>query len=164
MEDLKTKVLSFAAAAVGVREQPLGSNRGPEVDVYVKNVGLDPEGHYPWCAAFVYSCFLELGAANPCPRTGAAWGMWLKTAEGLHLPRAKAMLSLIKPCMVFVMDFGHGTGHVGLVKAVEVGKIVTIEGNTNDGGSREGIGVFERRRTLASVNVGFIDFFPDKVA
>ncbi len=44
---------------------------------------------------------------------------------------------------IFVIDFGGGTGHTCLVIEVGGGKLVTIEGNTNDGGSREGVGVFQ---------------------
>jgi hypothetical protein len=37
--------------------------------------------------------------------------------------------------------------------------LVTIEGNTNDNGSREGIGVFRReQRKISSINKGFVDF------
>jgi hypothetical protein len=36
---------------------------------------------------------------------------------------------------------------------------VTIEGNTNEGGGREGIGVFRRnRRKVRGINKGFIDY------
>jgi hypothetical protein len=35
------------------------------------------------------------------------------------------------------------------------GKLITIEGNTNDGGSREGVGVFLREsRKIAQINKG----------
>jgi len=61
--------------------------------------------------------------------------------------------------MVFYIDTGGGTGHTGFVAAVIGGKLTTIEGNTNDGGSREGIGVFTRtQRRIDSINVGFIAF------
>ncbi|TAD81184.1 MAG: CHAP domain-containing protein, partial [Bacteroidetes bacterium] len=46
----------------------------------------------------------------------------------------------------------------GLVKSVNGGFITVIEGNTNDNGSREGIGVFERTRKVASINKGFIEY------
>jgi len=36
---------------------------------------------------------------------------------------------------------------------------VTIEGNTNDGDGREGVGVFRReKRKIADINVGFLDY------
>ena len=42
---------------------------------------------------------------------------------------------------------------------VDGGRLTTIEGNTNDGGSREGVGVFRRsERKIASINKGFLDY------
>jgi surface antigen len=47
---------------------------------------------------------------------------------------------------VFVLDHGHGLGHVGIVEAVVGdGTIVTVEGNTNAEGSREGDRVARHR-------------------
>jgi hypothetical protein len=39
-------------------------------------------------------------------------------------------------------------GHTGLIEKVSGDFAVTIEGNTNDGGSRDGDGVYRRRRVL----------------
>jgi hypothetical protein len=39
-------------------------------------------------------------------------------------------------------------GHTGLIEKVSGDFAVTIEGNTNDGGSRDGDGVYRRRRIL----------------
>jgi hypothetical protein len=37
------------------------------------------------------------------------------------------------------------------------GRLVTVEGNSNDGRSREGTGVFRLdRRTIGTINAGFI--------
>jgi hypothetical protein len=59
--------------------------------------------------------------------------------------------------MVFVMDHGAGRGHTGYVEALSDGRLRTIEGNSSNGGSREGTGVFAlTRRTLGSINGGFI--------
>ena len=59
--------------------------------------------------------------------------------------------------MVFYIDTGSGTGHAGLVADITPSGLVTIEGNTNDNGSREGIGVFIRAgRRISSVNLGFV--------
>ena len=67
--------------------------------------------------------------------------------------------SKVKPGMIFIISTGDGTGHTGLVESVSGGKLVTIEGNTNDDGSREGIGVFRRTgRSIDSINRGFIDY------
>jgi hypothetical protein len=58
-----------------------------------------------------------------------------------------------------VIATGAGFGHTGLVERTSGGKLVTIEGNTNVGGSREGIGVFRREsRKTVDINRGFIDY------
>ena len=52
---LLATVLQLASREVGTLEDPLGSNRGPRVDQYLRAVGLNPaDGSFPWCAAFVY--------------------------------------------------------------------------------------------------------------
>ena len=57
------------------------------------------------------------------------------------------------------IDFGEGLGHSGIVIEVANGRLVTIEGNTNDNGSRNGIGVFQRdARKISKINKGFIDY------
>lgn len=72
---------------------------------------------------------------------------------------ATADPSLVVPGMVFYIDTGGTTGHTGIVADVVGGTLVTIEGNTNDGGHREGIGVFQRsRRKIRDINMGFVAF------
>ena len=76
----------------------------------------------------------------------------LRTSEALAEP------SRIAPGMVFFIAHGGGTGHTGFVEGLHPdGRLITIEGNTNNGGSRDGIGVFRlQRRTIASSNLGFL--------
>jgi hypothetical protein len=160
-------MLANAKSQIGVMEKPPGSNRGPEVDEYVRRVGLDPAGQFAWCAAFVYFCFdqaaLSLSRGNPVIRTGGVLDHWAK-AGTRGVPRilaSKAVQNpaLVRPGQIFVIDTGGGAGHTGLVVGVTAGKLVTIEGNTNDGGSREGVGVFQRAsRKIAQINKGFIDY------
>jgi len=161
--------LAVAASQVGVMEKPPGSNRGPEVDGYLRGVGLDPRGGFPWCAAFVYFCFQraasQLGRTNPVVKTGGVLDHWARArAKGIStITAAKAHMAetLVRPGHIFIIDTGApgGAGHTGLVEEVVAGKLVTIEGNTNDGGSREGVGVFRRNgRRVRDINVGFIDY------
>lgn len=166
--DLLKKVIEVARTQIGVMEVPPGSNRGPQVDKYITTVGLSPTGRFAWCAAFVFWCFdqaaTELGRRNPVVKTGGVLAHWSKAgaAPGATRITNKSAVdnpSLIKPGHIFVMDFGGGAGHTGLVEAVTGGKLMTIEGNSNDGGSREGIGVFRRSaRKVASINKGFIEY------
>lgn len=168
--DLPGEALKVAITQVGVMEQPPGSNRGPEVDRYLKAAGLDPtKGSFAWCAAFVFWCFNEAANAlqrkNPVVRTAGVLDHWERAgAAGIErIAAGKAHLNeaLVRPGHIFIIDTGDpgGAGHTGLIEQVVAGKLVTVEGNTNDGGSREGIGVFRRAgRRIRDINVGFIDY------
>jgi hypothetical protein len=165
---LVARAVDVARTQIGVREAPPGSNRGPEVDLYLRTVGLDPSGGcFPWCAAFVYWCFAHaaaaLGARNPVVRTAGVLDHWNRAGQlGVRRLRQAPVLSrpaLVRPGMVFIIRTRAGLGHTGIVEAADLGALATIEGNTNEGGSREGIGVFRRHtRSVADVNVGFIDY------
>ncbi len=165
---LTAKVLEIAAGEVGVLEVPLGSNRGPKVDQYLTAVSPSLLGQ-PWCTAFLYWVFgkasTALGIANPFPQTAGVHNAWRLSgksrpaADIVTVEEAARDPSLIRPGAVFFIDTGHGRGHVGLVVANLNGKLVTIEGNTNDGGSREGIGVFRRTtRQIGKINLGFAHY------
>jgi hypothetical protein len=161
-------VLLVAGGEVGVMEEPPGSNRGPKVNQYLASVGLNAEaGSFAWCAAFVYWCFREastkLGVANPANRTAGALDVWnLAGPKGfrrLTCAEATETPALVRPGMVFVLSTGGGHGHVGLVESTAGVVLTTIEGNTNDGGSREGVGVFRRvGRKTGTINQGFVDY------
>jgi Putative peptidoglycan binding domain/CHAP domain len=170
--DLAQAVLDVARTQLHVREQPLGSNRGPEVDEYIRAVGLNPTGDFPWCVCFAFFCYQkaaeQLGMENPMIRTAGVLDLWNRAGLA-GVPRvlhdsAINNPALVKPGQIFIIDTPPpgGAGHAGLVEQVVSGKLVTIEGNTNDNGSREGIGVFRREgvkgRKISSINKGFIDF------
>lgn len=167
-DGLLAAVLKTAGAEVGVMEEPPGSNRGPRVDEYLRTVGLDPAaGSFAWCAAFVYWCFNEsartLGRPNPVVRTAGVMEHWRRAEQAAirRVPAADATAdpAQIHPGMIFVLDTGGGAGHTGLVEAIDGGRLITLEGNTNDGGSREGVGVFRRNgRKIVNINRGFIDY------
>jgi hypothetical protein len=165
---LHTAVLEVAGSQVGVMEEPPGSNRGPKVDVYLRSVGINPAaGSFPWCAAFVYWCFQQasknLAVSNPAIRSAGVLDVWNRAGSS-GVPRISSIEAqnepgLVKPGMVFVLSAGAGNGHTGLVERVDGVVLTTIEGNTNTGGSREGVGVFRRTgRRLAAINRGFINY------
>lgn len=155
-------VLQIAGGEIGVMEDPPHSNSGPEVDEYLASVGLG--GGYSWCAAFVYWCFNEackkIGRKNPLYRTAGVLNHWNNsTAKKILSADAFANPSLVKPGQIFIMSYGGGLGHTGIVEKVNGGFLITIEGNTNDGGSREGIGVFRRTgRKIKDINKGFLQY------
>lgn len=160
-------LLDIAKSQRGVRELP--QNRGPEVTAYLKSTGLD--AGWAWCAAFVYWCFREAaakrGVKNPVVRTAGVLDHW---ARAKNVPKVRRITRdealndprLIRAGAVFVMDFGQGRGHTGLVLEVMGAKIKTIEGNTGPDPltpeeDREGDGVYFRTRPIRSVK-GFIDY------
>jgi hypothetical protein len=165
-DDLLQEALRIAVAeqAANVREEPLGSNRGPKVDEYQRRTGLRP-GH-PWCACFLYWCFDEaaqrLGRPNPVVKTAGCQDHWNRAGTAgiarISASRAAANPELVQPGMIFIMAFDGGFGHTGIVESVSGGFMTTIEGNSNGAGGREGIGVFRLTRKIRSVNKGFIDY------
>ncbi|MEO8416130.1 MAG: CHAP domain-containing protein [Ginsengibacter sp.] len=163
---LLVKTLEIAASQIGVIESPPNSNRGPQVDVYLKTVGLNPEGqHYSWCAAFVYWCFQqsvnELNLPkNPLVKTAGCLEHWRRaTCAKITKQAALKDPSLVKPGFVFIIDHGHGAGHTGLVESSQGGLLTTIEGNTNQQLSSNGYGVFRlNRRKIVDITKGFLDY------
>jgi hypothetical protein len=161
--ELLLKAVEIAKSQIGVVEQPLNSNRGPEVDTYLRSVGLNPVGNnFSWCAAFVYWCFDEaakdLKIANPLVKTAGVLRHWQKTtAVKVSLEEAKNNPSLIQVGAIFIIDHGKGLGHTGIVEHISGGNLTTIEGNTNNSRSRNGYGVFKlTTRKINTINKGFI--------
>lgn len=153
---LAEAALAVARGQVGVRET--ARNRGPEVDAYIRSVGLDPaKGEHPWCCAFVFWCYVEaakgLGVPNPLPRTASVHRLWERSPL-----RCRTAAPI--PGSIFVRDSGSGRGHVGFVVDAfpPSGRIVTVEGNTDGSGSREGDGVYLRSRWMRDVTMGYLDF------
>src|SRR5262249_59527172 len=144
--------LGVAQTQVGVMEEPAGSNRGPQVDEYVRRVGCNPADQLPWCAAFVYFCFDEsakaLGRANPVVKTAGVLDHWA-AAGRRGTPRISGAQATqnpgaIRPGHIFVIDTGGGHRHTRLLLEVAGGQLGASEGETQDRGAREGVGVFQR--------------------
>lgn len=129
---LADRALNIAIAQLGNAEVPHSSNWGPHIEKYLKSVGItNPQ---PWCAAFVYWCVneasKEMNVPNPLKKTGSVLDQWNNSK---HL-----RVTTPQKGDIFIMDFGGGNGHTGFVSGVVGDKINTVEGNSNDEGSREG--------------------------
>lgn len=149
MSKIDTTAMLIAGNELAVREAT-NHNDGPMVKEFLNSVGL-PEG-YAWCQAFVYWCHKEaadrLDQKNPMKQTGGVADEWSSAAgERITTPEIACQFFIIHP---------DGTGHTGIVTGVFPGGILhTIEGNTNDNGSREGIGVFRNMNRNVSQMKGF---------
>lgn len=163
---LLARVLAIAGTECDkdIREVPPNSNRGPAVERYLARVGLGPG--FAWCCAFVYWCFDEaaksMGRANPMFRTAGCLAHWAGApgagARRIQRFQAVADPGLLQPGMIFIMDFGGGAGHTGLIERVNGGLIDTIEGNTDASKTREGGGVYRLSRKIPDINKGLIDY------
>jgi hypothetical protein len=157
------KHIEKAISQIGVEEIPRGSNWGDDVKKYLNSVGIDFAAS--WCMAFVYWCVKEseylvrmpgqAGYRNPLVKTGGCMRQWNEVEKQFGQPKCK--FSTPMPGDIFIQDHGKGLGHTGFVESVSPdGSIInTIEGNTNDTGSREGYEVCRRTRKTSSC-IGFI--------
>lgn len=149
---LQQKAIEIAISQIGQEEKPRGSNWGEPVKSYLASVGIA----FPasWCMSFVYWCFLQaakaMGIKTPLAKTGGVLNAWQK---------APASVKVIdpQPGDIFIQDHGHGLGHTGIVEWVEGDDVHTIEGNTNDTGSREGYEVCRRVRKKSSI-IGYLRY------
>ena len=133
-------------AEVGVQEAT-GRNDGPRVEAYLSYAGFGPGA--PWCAAFVAWCHGQAGLTTCRSAWSPAWfppsrTVWLR-ASGQHYAWRSGD--------VFGIHYQHlgRVGHVGFVDSVAGHVIFTVEGNTNAQGSREGQGVWRKRRPLRTI-------------
>jgi hypothetical protein len=121
-----------------VREKT-GKNDGPRVEAYLKSVGLHAGD--PYCAAFISYLFLMEG--YQAPKSG--WCPDLFPAS--RLPRSTLPGNVIG---IYFIDKKR-IAHVGLIEKVEEEWCISIEGNTNIAGSREGDGVYRKRRHFKTI-------------
>lgn len=157
------KLAELALSQVGVKESG-GNNRGAKICEYQSATNLTPAA-WPWCAAFCCWIIREwlkdpevvkwlgLKIKTPSqwrPRTAAAFG-FIKWAQD-RPATTKVLGEMAKPQVgdLVVFDFSH----IGIVVKVVGKKIVCVEGNTNQKGTRDsesGDGVWLKTRTASLV-------------
>ena len=164
-DSLRTIYTSY----IGVREAT-GRNDGPQVEMFLQHVGLR-KGE-PWCAAFVSYCLHKAGRAS-APYSGWSPAFF---PERYRIRRDTTLL----PGDVFGIYYQNlrRIAHVGFVDTVlyihirqgtnpkqpvryfapNTDFIPTVEGNTNNNGSREGIGVFRKLRPIKTLR--YISRYP----
>ena len=172
-QNKKTKVLSLpaslqapqsaladiAARYIGVKET--GNNKAgnsKELLAIFQSDSLSVNGvtdGYPWCAAFVSFCVQALIKNSPSfiltvpPKEASVnrfLNVWAKNSKCLIFPRNSEFFSPQKGDIV-VFTFSH----IGIVESVDGKMVTTIEGNTNDAGSREGSVVARKVRNSSII-------------
>lgn len=130
-------VLSVAKKEIGVREAT-GKNDGVRVEMYLKSV-KSVKGN-SWCAGFVNWC-LEQCNVKTCK---SAWSpSWF--------PSSRLTSGFIGDVFGIYFPSKKRIAHVGFIYKIEKDYYITIEGNTNEAGSREGDGVYMKRRAKRSI-------------
>ena len=147
--ELSLKYLAAHPIEVG------GQNMGPWVRYFMDGY----QGNaWPWCAGFntliVKQAAKLCGTAISLPRTYSCdvLGMWAKN-NGKFVSGTSGNLSAVKPGHLFLVRKSHNDWqHTGIVIEMTPEYCVTIEGNTNDEGSREGYEVCKRIRGFKTLD------------
>lgn len=183
-QENKNLIDSFYSAIKSsmAEEEPRGSNKGTEVELLLKGVGVAPGN--PWCVGFIRGVLSETKfkpeELNKIPKSASVKLHWegSKGKKVIYTPGMDA--DKILPGMMFFYltrdkNGGYpGKGHTGIILSVDKtnGTWTGIEGNTNpfDGG-REGYGTFILSRKISDPSIstdpkehpakllGFIDYF-----
>ena len=153
---IRQKLIDIARREVGVVESPPGSNTGKRVLDYQRATSLEGTG-WAWCAAFVCWCVREwlkdaevLYALNFTPEQAEKWRPKTAAAFGFHAWADEHRIIRFGDSMKNVLHTGDimtfDMSHVGIVVDDSGDFVTTIEGNTSDAGSRDGGGVFVKKR------------------
>ncbi|EDM37884.1 hypothetical protein PBAL39_15704 [Pedobacter sp. BAL39] len=137
--DLKrSNIVQLAQRETGVRE--IGNtNRGKRVEEYLAYVSLT--GGEPWCAAYISWIYGQGGYVKP----RSAWSPDLLPASRLvKMPLSADVFGIYFPELKRI-------AHVGIVVSRDGDWILGSEGNTNVDGSREGNGVYLKRRHIRTI-------------
>jgi hypothetical protein len=137
---------STYTSELGVREAT-GKNDGVRVEMYLKNAGVSKGA--PWCAAFVKWCLDKAQIKNNITA-------WSPTTHNKNNVVYFQKIFLKKPDYgdVFTVYFisMKRIGHTGFYDGdAGNGMFYTVEGNSNDNGSRDGIGVFRLKRRYHAI-------------
>lgn len=152
------KTIAWERKQLGTTESPANSNRGPQIDVWQREVEMIAQ---PWCGAFQGAALRRAGVKGLtyriryCPfiREDAKLGRngfiaWLAPAQ---IKRGDLVL--------FDWERNGVEDHVGI--ALEdyrgIGTLRTLEGNTssdNNGSQSNGGGVYERVRSISLIAGG----------
>lgn len=128
-----------------------GDNTGERVEEYLAVTGLD--AGFAWCGAFVSWGFSMHKVVNP----RSAWSPdWFPDSSVVYKRGAitdcadctdlnSTDWKAVDVIGIWFQSKGR-IAHVGVIDKLDGEYVITIEGNTNDEGSREGDGVLRKRR------------------
>jgi hypothetical protein len=138
----RTKLKYIYSQEIGIREKS-NRNDGSQVENYLQYTGHSKGA--PWCAAFVSWCLGKAGISNP----QTAWSPALLPAKRI-IWKNTWQKEKIQPQAGDVFGIWYASkkriAHCGFIDVWGDSIVITVEGNTNEAGSREGDGVYRKRR------------------
>ncbi len=142
----RLKVQTTYTSQIGVRELT-GNNDGKSVETYLSYCNLS-KGN-PWCAAFVCWCLGQTKVKNPrsgyCPDLfSLKTVIWRRNQKNNQSPLLADVFGLYFPEK-------RRIAHVGFIEKWTNQTVTTVEGNTNQAGSREGDGVYRKIRLTRQI-------------
>lgn len=141
--------IEIANKYIGITEQPVGSNRGPLIDRWNSNAHA-PLGSF-WCASFVSAIAMEWE-----DKSGYDWPLCISADCDVWLANAKKHQCLStkgKPGDIVLLVSGNDAYHIGIITGYsETGSLISVEGNSNNDGSRNGYMVAKRNNVYAGRN------------
>ena len=146
---LREKIVLLAESQIGHTELT-NKNDGLQVERYLQSVGLSKG--YAWCGAFVnwiYQ-FFEISAPDKAAWTPAWFPKskvkWQRGMDNNYIPQPGDLAGFYYPRK-------RRIAHIALIVEWNPSKsyVVTIEGNTNSAGSRDGDGVYKKLRPKKSI-------------
>jgi hypothetical protein len=141
----QTELVKYAESYLFVRE--IGYNRSPEIDSM--NIAVHVPLGSSWCASFNSWIFNHFNIINPNSAWSPNWSL-----KQDRIWKAKQVNTVkLKPGDVVTFYYSNlgRVGHTGIITQVYEDYVITIEGNTNDVGSREGSGVYKKKRSLDKI-------------
>lgn len=150
------KDTSLPSALIQVAEQHLalhpieigGQNRGPWVRLYCRGVDGAP---YAWCCGFVCFC-LEQACKSLNIEMPYTYTLSCDNLANQAKNKGKLSTTPTKGGIFLIRKSKNDWIHTGIVVDIVGDNIITIEGNTNDEGSREGFEVAKRTRKITNTD------------
>ena len=148
--DLRQELQTNYRDLIGVRELT-GKNDGKKVSEIIEASGFDSVSRIPWCAAYIYYNFLEIGHRLEIKYPAYAPSYFPENRVIYTRGKGKKCTPLEGDIIGIYFSSKGRIAHVGFYDGENEDYIISVEGNTNKAGSREGDGVWVKYRPKGTI-------------
>lgn len=147
---IQQRLISTLQSYVGIKEEPPGSNQGKMVNKFNASCGLSPQDKAPWCASVANYAYEQNGLKG----RGAYSPSWFVKARAVDRTQA----GVADVGLIYFPSKGRYAHTIAAIESVVFSagravEYVSLEGNTNAQGSREGDQFARRRRPADTVQL-----------